>query len=600
MSESDAPVVVPEKKGLAAMWETLNQWLPWIVIGAALAWSSWVVGTRQFRKITDDRIVIRLSHWQLEQGVRDGINEAAAEYQKLHPNVRIAQEAIPDSAYGQWLTTQMLGDNAPDIVQVGQVSENVRIMMLLRYLLPLTPYVNRPNPYNKGTELEGVPLQETMLDGMQMSYDPEVQEYMSISLARMSVRVIYNKTLLKQLTGLDTPPSNFRDFIKVCEEIQKHKMPNGLQYAAICNSAYHNNAWNGNIAMTLTYPMFREMDFNRDGRFGKEEWAIAYLTGKIGLKDRPNAAAFTVLQELRPFFQPGWVGLQRDEAIFSFAQQKGVFMSCGLWEAGGITQLAKGQFEVGVMDFPVLARNDPQFGDLAEGVRFEKADGTIPFSITRSSKHPEIALDFLFFLASQKQNERFNERLHWLPLTVGAKALPELKPYEPSLVGVFSAFDPVLGAETTVRWKQLFDLFNIGQITFDELSETYAKEYKSIGTSDFEEFRRNVRRPGVRKEQMSSILRARALLDADPQKAATAWLRFRQVQMDSLGSNNNYITYEKALTDKGFYSSQQIYKYTPEALQRVGARVTGTAAPATTPAAPSTTSVPTPQPTSQP
>ena len=33
--------------------------------------------------------VIRLAHWQLEPGVREAIDEIAADYMKLHPDVKV-------------------------------------------------------------------------------------------------------------------------------------------------------------------------------------------------------------------------------------------------------------------------------------------------------------------------------------------------------------------------------------------------------------------------------------------------------------------------------------------------------------------------------
>ncbi|HSI82496.1 MAG: ABC transporter substrate-binding protein [Candidatus Methylacidiphilales bacterium] len=592
MNDIDDNGVSAEKKlsPLMASLELLNAWLPWIVIALAFGWSSYVVGVRQFKKVVSDKTVVRIAHWQLEQGVRDGINEAAAEYEKMHPNVKIAQEAIPESTYGQWLTVQLLGDNAPDIVEVGMVSENVKTTIQLRYLMALTPYVTQPNPYNKGTELEGVPLQQTFLDGMQNSYVDEAQEYQTITLARMGVRLVYNKTLLKQLTGIDTPPTNYREFLKLCEKIQKHKMPNGLRYSAICCSSYHYGSWNTNLIMPLTYPAFRDIDFNRDGRFSRDEWAIGFMTGKIDFHHPAYVAAFTVMKELRQYFQPGWVGLNRDEAIFGFAQEKGVFLPCGLWEAGGIKTLAEGKFELGIMDFPVLDKTDPEFGTVAEGARFENPAGTIPFAITRGSKNPEIALDFLLFLASQKQNEKFNARLNWLPIIAGAKMLPELKPFEPNLKGVFSSFEPALAGEITIKWAQIFALYQVNQLSYEELGTQFREYYQTKGIEDFEEFQRNVRRPQIRNEQLSTGLRTRAMLTADPNRAAMDWIKYRNIVFRTLSSDGTYVTYGRALKQPELYYEQQIYKYTPEALQRIRDKVSKTPV-APTPSAPSAPAV---------
>jgi raffinose/stachyose/melibiose transport system substrate-binding protein len=231
--------------------EFLREKLPFIVIGGVFLWSCVTIASRHSEEILTDRKTIRIAHWQLEPGVRDGLNEAAAAYEKLHPDVKVIQEAIPESTYGQWLSTQFMGGTAADIVQFGKVPANQETAFYTRYVLPLSSYIGRPNPYNKGTELEGQPLNTTFKDGMRRSYITELQEFMNIPLGMASTRLFYNKTLLKELTGRDTVPSDFRGFIQVCEEIRAKPQPNGQPYIAIAGSAYH---FNGRCRTTPSTP----------------------------------------------------------------------------------------------------------------------------------------------------------------------------------------------------------------------------------------------------------------------------------------------------------------------------------------------------------
>jgi raffinose/stachyose/melibiose transport system substrate-binding protein len=215
---------------------SLKSKVPWIAIGLVFLWSVISIVTRQREKESSDIISIRIAHWQLEAGAREGLAEATAEYQKLHPNVRVIQEAIPESTYGQWLSTQLMGGTAPDIVQAGMVEAPLMTAFFIRYLLPLSSYVTQPNPYNAGTDLEGVPLFLTFKDGMRRSFIDETQEFMTIPLALVSLRLFYNKSLLKKLTGLDEVPKDYRTFLEVCEKIRSQKQPNGQPYVAIAGS----------------------------------------------------------------------------------------------------------------------------------------------------------------------------------------------------------------------------------------------------------------------------------------------------------------------------------------------------------------------------
>jgi ABC-type glycerol-3-phosphate transport system substrate-binding protein len=94
---------------LGRMKRFLSSWqsrLPWIVIIAVFCWAVVTIVIRRSEATPSNVVTIRLAHWQLEAGVRDGLAEAAAEYERLHPDVRIVQEAIPEATYGQWMSTQ--------------------------------------------------------------------------------------------------------------------------------------------------------------------------------------------------------------------------------------------------------------------------------------------------------------------------------------------------------------------------------------------------------------------------------------------------------------------------------------------------------------
>ncbi len=197
-------------------------------------------------------IVLRFGHWQLESGVRDAINEMAREYGKLHPNVRIIQDAVPDTVYGQWLSTQFMGETAPDIVQIGNLPFQQMIGYFNRYCIPLSEYANRPNPYNKGTEFEHVPLRQTYKDGMKEGYVQEMQGYMTIPLSQFTTRVFYNKDLLKKLTDRSSPPSSYKEFSVVCNQIKGMKDEKGNQYYPIVGSTFHLGMWTRSMADILT------------------------------------------------------------------------------------------------------------------------------------------------------------------------------------------------------------------------------------------------------------------------------------------------------------------------------------------------------------
>jgi ABC-type glycerol-3-phosphate transport system substrate-binding protein len=561
----------------------LSTWkprLPWVAVIAVFGWALVTVAMRPSEKTSSDVITIRLAHWQLEAGVREGLAEAAVEYQKLHPNVRIVQEAIPETTYGQWMSTQLMGGTAPDIVQAGMVEGHLMTAFFTRYFVPLSRYITRPNPYNAGTDLEKVPLIRTFKDGMRRSFIDETQEFMTIPLALTGIRLFYNKPLLQKLTGLDEAPTEYRAFLKVCEKIRGQKQANGQPYVAIAGSRFHYNRWEESLIKPTTYLAAREIDFNRDGRFSKEEMFLGFASGKISFANPAYRASFKMVREITDEFPSGWSGLNRDEALFNFAQEKAVFLATGNYEAEGIKEQAAGKFELGLMDFPLPAKTDPEFGAIVQGPRYENPEGSMPMAVTRTSKHPEVAVDFLLFLVSREENEKFNKRLKWIPIVNGANIDPYIKPFEPTLEGVFHAFDATIGGESFIKWNQLFSLYQINQISYDDMAAEFTQFFTTQGLEDFREFQRNRRRSQIQDEQLAAGLRSSAMLQQGAD-AEASWIKYRNVVVSrQMAADLALMTEGLIFTDPEALRRQSFYQYTDKALANVRRSVGSEAADA--------------------
>ncbi|MBE2178937.1 MAG: carbohydrate ABC transporter substrate-binding protein [Chthoniobacterales bacterium] len=552
---------------MKAVFSALSSRLPWIVIGLLFLWAAAAVARRHGQKEADGGIVIRLAHWQLEAGVREGFAEAAAAYAKLHPHVRIVQEAIPESTYGQWLSTQLMGGTAPDIIEAGMVEPPLMTAFYNRYLLPISPYITQPNPYNAGTPLANVPLHRTFKDGLIRSFVPEVQEFMVLPLAMSSLRLYYNRSLLHQLTGLEEPPTEFRAFMKMVDTIQSQNTPHGEPYRAFTGSKFHFVRMEDAMAKPLTYGALRKIDFNRDGRFSIDEMFLGFATEKIGFDDPAYRAFFRMVGELTRVLPPGWAGLARDEALFQFAQQRAVFTAAGIYEAAGIQDQARGKFELGVMDFPVPLPTDPEFGAVLEGPRYEKPDGNMPMAITRTSKHPEIAADFLLFLTSLRQNEIFNARLKWIPIITGARGDPSVRVFEPNLRGVFPAFDPNIFGNTFIKWNQLYTLHQIGQLSYEDLAHQFTAYYTTQGREDFREFLRNRRRAQLQDEQLLVGLRQSARAQTG---TASDWIKYRTiVATRQADGDKTLLQQNRVFTEPEALARETFYQYSPAALENI-------------------------------
>lgn len=378
---------------------------------------------------------------------------------------------------------------------------------------------------------------------------------------------------MKQLTGLDEAPRNLRDFLAACERIKSCQDPRGKPYTPIAGSAYHIGMWDSFMCEPLTYGAVRQVDFNRDGAVGNDELFVGFKTGRISFDFPAYAAKFNMLNELTRQCQAGFTGLGRDEAVFLFAQQRAVFISTGTWDAGSLQEQARGSFEVGVMDFPIPAKDDPVFGPILEGPVYERPAAGFPFAITRTSKHPEVALDFLMFLGSQRRNEEFNRIIGWIPAISGTSLSPLLKAFEPHLEGVYGAMPITLGGETIIKWQQLYSLFQVHQIDYAQLTAEFLPFYLSKGVDEYEEMQRNRRRSVARDEQFIAGMRALATA-AGPSESAFEWMRYRQLASDRLMCRDlNAVLLEKRLNAGGIPQAPGPYDFAPEVLARVRARL---------------------------
>ena len=563
---------------IARAWSFLRRNFALLFVVVVFLWSVFaIVSYRKAGMPPGAKIQLRIGHWQLETGVREALDRMAAEYCRLHPEVSIVQDAIPESSYGVWMTTQLMGGTAPDMIEVGSgLPYNVLLGYHSRYFVPLTSSVNEPNPYNRGTPLEGVPWRKTYRDGMRSSYVNELQQYMTVPLAQFGVRVFYNRDLLRKLTGLAEAPHDYRAFIHACATIRGRTDEQGRPYTPITSSGYHAGMWDGFMSAPLTYGAVRRVDFNRDGTVGNDELFVGFKTGRIGFDFPPFEARFRMLRELTDQFQPGFTGLGRDEAVFLFAQQRAVFITTGTWDAGSLVEQARGVFEVGIMDFPIPSRDDPEFGAIVQGPVYENPGAGFPFAITRTCQHPEVALDFLRFLGSRSGNEELNRIIGWIPSIEGASVSPLVKAFEPHLEGVFGAM-PVgdLGGETSIKWGQQFALFQVNQIGYEQMVAEFQPFYLARGTEELAEMQRNRRRAVAGDEQFVAGIRARALAEAGT-NAVSMWMKYRGMTLGRLINRNLGAALLQMRLEEGVVTNAVgPYEFSPELVARVRARLAG-------------------------
>lgn len=403
-----------------------------------------------------ERIHLRFAHWHLQSGLREAYDEIISEYERLNPHVSVEQLVIPQRVWPAWHRTQLVGGTAPDLIELG-TDRGLTDELLARYYVPLTPWIETPNPYNAGTALAGIPWRETFIDGLMSegSFNPRLADFYGVPTALFTIRIFYNRDLLRRITGSEEPPSTYAELIALCERTRAWSEERGLGLVPIAGSRVNAPLLLGAYLRSQLQSASRDLasDFTlvsdqRAGAVDSKTLAAAFLTGRWSFETPAIRDALALARELGRQMQPGFAQLEREDATFAFTRGRALMIATGTFDASSLRQEAK--FPLGVFALPLPGDDTPHFGRNVLGPPSE-ASKTLAgvFGLTRQSRHPEQAVDFLRFLTSRTNNARFAERSQWLPVIVGLDAPDSIRPFAAVVEG------PVDGADLTGQWLSL-------------------------------------------------------------------------------------------------------------------------------------------------
>jgi raffinose/stachyose/melibiose transport system substrate-binding protein len=436
---------------------------------AVLAVSFGAGGFRLFQRHRQEndpeRVTIRFAHWQLEAGVGEAFDRLARDYEKLHPKVRIEQLRIPDRVFSQWALTQLIGGTAPDLIELGF---SIDTLLKARHFEPLSRFVEAPNPYNAGTELAGLPWRNTFVDGLDSGFDEKLGDTYGIPSFFATIRVYYNRALLQEITGSDQPPASFDEFVALCERTRTFAARSGRKLVPIAasrdNAPYLLDELFASQSQKLVHAFtpLQRLQASPDSFFS------AYLGGGWTFDHPAIRSGLTLMREVGQFLQPGFLQLRREDAIFHFSQGHALMVAAGSWEATGLR--TQSRFPIGVFRLPVPGPDHPRYGRHTWGRAAESGGRSVesagrritgPFGLYQGSKHPEVALDFLRYLSSQRAHQVFVDISGWLPVVVGVTPPANMAGFIPDPVGAPGSFGLRWGTGEILRltensWHVLF------------------------------------------------------------------------------------------------------------------------------------------------
>jgi ABC-type glycerol-3-phosphate transport system substrate-binding protein len=211
--------------------------------------------------------------------------------------------------------------------------------------------------------------------------------------------------------------------------------------------------------------------------------------------------------------------------VFLFAQGNAAMIATGTWDAGSLWQQVEGDFPILIFDFPVPAPGE-KYSRLIKYRVTEAAVLTAGlFGLSKFSRNPETAIDFMHFLTSLHINEELNRRFRWFPAIRGARTDKILEPFAPKTEGIYNVFyiGRYLGPDTELRYLQQYADF-ISTVPkegvpyqafldahYKRFITRCSQDYLTYAADDFVTWWRNSYSAGVQSEMALAQARARAM-----------------------------------------------------------------------------------------
>jgi raffinose/stachyose/melibiose transport system substrate-binding protein len=456
-----------------------------IALMAAMAAATVRVAWLQLREAgAAGGVTVRICHWQLEGGVREAFDAIARAYEARHPGVRVVQMPVPGRVYATWLKTRQVGGDLPDLVQLGAADDET----LASHFTPLTAWVEQPNPYQVGTPLEGRPWREGFLDGLAGANGmATLQEPYSVAYSAHTTRLYVNRDLYRRITGCDAPPADLAALVAVCGQAEAWARRTGVHLTPIAGSRFTANVLLEQLFRSQTQRRGLELDELRvlraPGRPGD-----LLLDGRLTADEPAVRSGFAAMREAARFMQTGFLGYDRDEAIFHFVTGRALFIATGSWDYGSIVSQAP--FAVSVLPTPLPSPGDPRFGAGVLGATAESADrisGNLHLSAR--CRHPEVAVDVLRFLTSTEGNRLFVAASRWMPGIVGVEPHPDTVAFRPVQEGYPAgfAFAPLMwgaGEVYRVQSQHLHLLFSGADDGLDRFLAAFTADLPAAAARD--------------------------------------------------------------------------------------------------------------------
>lgn len=316
--------------------------------------------------LSQQAIAADLTFWSWRQEDRAAYQEIIADFNKLHPDVKIKFEAFEPTSYNTILSTALAGGKGPDIMQT-RAYGGIEAIAKPGYLLALDKTMV--------PELENIPADALAAETMR-----EDGKVYAVPFATQTVLILYNKDLFKT-HGIQVPET-WDDLVAVAKALKAK----GVQPFANGTAT----AWQNEILMGAIAPSIYGPQFNGD-----------LVAGKETFEDKRFVDAMAKIAELKDHFPTGFTGVDYPTMQQLFISGRAAMIAAGSFEIANFRR-QNPKLDIGVMASPPAAKGQPRLVSLF-------VDGG--YGINAKTEHKADAIKFIRYTATPRFGDLFANKL---------------------------------------------------------------------------------------------------------------------------------------------------------------------------------------------
>ena len=303
----------------------------------------------------------------------DEMHQIAAEFTQAHPQIRVEVQFMIGNSVEENIKPKVASNKLPDLLSVN------------------------PNAYAADLADQGLladvsqsPVWGNMLDSLKADWTSRKNKPYGISGGVAATLMYYNQRMFQQ-AGITTLPTNFDEFLQVCEQLKK--------------AGFTPLMWNGGFPNMLGNGPF-SFGFANNVVAQQANWKQQISDGSLDLNTPQTADIFAKIKLMaqRGYVQKGYLSTNYDDGITLFTEGKTAMAFHGTWASG---RLMNGQgFKTGIFVPPWNAPDKQVVPVIGSETGF--AVGETP--------HKQAALQFLAFIYGKGFSIYQNKRQNMAPL----------------------------------------------------------------------------------------------------------------------------------------------------------------------------------------